>query len=140
MDDDSLLVRLQKKAEYHAHEAERFRIAAEVVREEERGGTRGAPLSRRTPSDPRHSTMTMITTVLGDTDAPLDLDTLTARIQEEGWQTESTNPRNTVRTATRRLAERGVLKRTPEGSFALAPEDSEAPGDGDSQEAPTVEF
>ena len=120
--DETLLERLVRKAEYHAEQAERYRVAADVVRGETQPSRSTAMTTRRT-GEPRKSTMGMIQYSLGQSSDPVDLPTLTRLMQEAGWETTSATPSNTVRTALHRLMERGAVHRDDVGRFMMAPQD-----------------
>ncbi len=122
MSDDDLLARLEEKAVFHKREAERYAIAADVLRGElrgSRGGRSGNAEARaaRTPVDPRTNTTAMLEQVLNDASGPMHATELVAEMQKRGWETSSPNPVNLVRTAAHRLADRERARRHPDGRF-----------------------
>lgn len=122
---ETLLSRLEQKAEHHTREAERYRVAAEVVRSEVRMSgrtpTRNTHTTRRTTAVPGRGTISMIQEVLSEAGVALDLNTLTDRMLAGGWETTSQVPQNTVRTAAMRLTDRSVVVRDSEGRYGLKP-------------------
>jgi len=64
--------------------------------------------------------MSMIRTVISGSLKPLSPTDLTAKMLESGWETESENPVNTVRTALFRLHERGDLSRNEAGEYYVS--------------------
>ncbi len=126
MDEDEMLTRFQDKAEHHAREAERYRIAADVLRDELRSGrspVRSVRPSQETgqPTDPRGSSMAMVEIVLKDVAAPLHPNDLVIEMERRGWQSTAAHKVNTVRTAAHRLAEQGRVTRIGDGRFAAMP-------------------
>ncbi len=126
-DADDLLARLQDKAEHHAREAERYRVAADVLRDELRMSSRATPRTSRAfgegspstpPSDPRTSSMAMVELVLNEADTPMHPNDLVAEMEQRGWQSTATHKVNTVRTAAHRLAAQGRVKHLRDGRFA----------------------
>jgi len=124
--DDDFIERLEQKATYHAREAERYRTAAEVLRKELPGG-RSRP--RRPPTEAAGgradaqqdlvpSTATMIQRALNEAYKPLHPTELVEEMRRLGWQTDVSNPLNTVRTAAHRLASQGAIERVDKGKYA----------------------
>lgn len=134
--DEDLVCRLEQKAEHHAREAERYRVAAEVLRAEmpgsRRSGKRGPDRERggRTPADPRHSTMAMVERALNGSGRPLKAQELVEEMRRLDWQTEAANPVNTARTAAHRLVDQERIQRSPDGRFGRLG----LPVDGESSE------
>jgi len=118
---DDLVVRLRQKAEYHAREAERYRVAASVLEEETRGSrsrsAREGDRGERVPADPRQSSMAMVELALNESGQVLHPTALVEEMLRRGWQTTAKNPVNTVRTAAHRLVEQGRIQRFPDGNF-----------------------
>lgn len=135
---------LRAKADNYARLAAEFREAADALeRKTPVGGQQPAipirvrPVRRVGGGDPKRSTMAMIEAVLGASGEPLDAVTLTEQMQRHGWETESVNPLNTVRTALARLADRGQVQRTDNGGFVWGHE--EAPEPTESEATPQQE-
>lgn len=146
--DESFLERLEQKAEHHAREAERYRIAAEVLREEMRG-VRGVRATRSdgrvnesTSGDPRQNTKAMVLRALDQSARPLHPTQLAEEMIRLGWQTNAENRVNTVRTAALRLTEEGRVQRVGSEYARLGLPPAEggdrvvAPGQGDSYGPP----
>jgi hypothetical protein len=121
-DDQTPVALLREKAAHYADLSAEYSRAADLL-EREMPTIQGAPGStpvvrrRAAASDPKKSTMAMIEAVLTTTSEPLDPPTLTEAMREQGWDTDSVNPTNTVRTALSRLVERRAVERVDGGRF-----------------------
>lgn len=115
--DQELLERLEQKAQHHAREAERYRIAADVIRVE----LRPQRPSARTRNDPgssqRPATSAMVERLLNDSDTALHPNELLKALLEAGWVSDSPTPINTVRAAAHRLAHQGRVERVGDGRY-----------------------
>ncbi len=140
-DDSALLLRLEQKAEYHAREAERYRVAAEVLRAETVGrrGPRGGRDADGSAQDPRASTIAMVEVALNEAGRPLDPKALLDEMKRLGWETDAANPLNTARTAAHRLVQRGRIQRLADGAYArlgLPHQDGQPDGGDPGKEPP----
>jgi len=135
MDSDTLIIELERRATDLESEAGRLRDAANVIRG-------GRPVTGRSlsPSQGRvqkatdrgtsgTSTASHILAVLGES-GPLGNKELTQALFEQGWETGSAAPTNTVRTALGRLMERSEVTRLEDGRFALTGFNPEDASDG----------
>lgn len=143
--DDDMVVRLEQKAEHHAREAERYRIAAQVIRAELGGSRRSAATRRdsertlRVPDDPRTSTMAMVERALNENDRALHPTELVDEMLRLEWRSKAEHPVNSVRTAAHRLVDAGRIQRLDNGLFArlgLQRNDPPAAGDVPATETP----
>ena len=118
-----MLARLEAKAQFHAQEAERYRVAIDVIRgESETGAPKRQPVpSRRARSsgDSGKSTPAMILRALAASSEPLDIAAITARMLDLGWQTESAAPTNTVRTAIGREVVKKTVRKADNRRYEL---------------------
>lgn len=144
--DDNLLDRLEEKAVYHAREAERYRVAADVLRSELKGSGRNARSARaegRTADradDPRANTKAMVERALNDSPRPMQAAELVEEMLRLGWETTAQNKLNTARTAASRLVEDGRIERIA-GRYARLglPEHAESDASDDGPSARTAE-
>ena len=113
-DDRPLAQRLRDKANFHAREAERYRIAADVVDAEERTAGR----RRGTSPDPRHSSTHMARQVILSDPKEWTVQELLDEMLAQGWQSDAVNQLNTVRTAISRVASQDAeIVRTATGRY-----------------------
>ncbi len=118
--DEDVVSRLEQKAAHFAEQAERYRVAAEVLRGELRGtrpGKKGREAAGARAEDPHQNTAAMVEMALDQADRPLHPKILVEEMQRLGWQTDAVNPLNTARTAALRLVERGRIQRTKDGLY-----------------------
>lgn len=122
--DESLLDRLEQKAVYHAREAERYRVAADVLRDELKGSSGRTARSTRAEGrsvrvdDPHRNTKAMVEVALNQSPRPLHPTDLVSEMLRLGWETTAHNKLNTARTAALRLSEDHRIKRTDDGRYA----------------------
>jgi hypothetical protein len=122
MDDlTAMVAELEKRATKLEDEAERLRQAAALLRGDAPRAQAVTPtrrvVRRRSPS----GTMSMAYAVLQSATEPLSPPALAAKMIQAGWQTDSDNPSNTLRTALRRMVERpGSDVHVKAGKYYLA--------------------
>ncbi|CAN5171069.1 hypothetical protein BH11ACT4_BH11ACT4_09470 [soil metagenome] len=132
MSDDNILAELEAKASEAEAAATKYRAAIALLRGETvRSGKPGRVTGvhefklRASTSGKKvgpTSTMSMIRTVLGRSTAPLGIAELTEKMLTGGWDTQSENPSNTVRTAVMRLVDdKGEVVKHVDGTYSLAP-------------------
>jgi len=133
MSDDSILAELERKALEAEASASKYRAAIAVLLDSGSAKptasvNRDSVALRRLRERRDHgirrtgpsTTMSMIRTVISGSLKPLSPTDLTAKMLESGWETESENPVNTVRTALFRLHERGDLSRNEAGEYYVS--------------------
>ena len=121
---NALILRLRTRAAWHASEAARYQTAAEVLETEQASGASDEPAGAGPTSDRRYAGTNALDLVVqvmeSDDRAAWAVAELLEAMQHRGWQTNSLEPINTVRTAISRLVKRGVLERVGVGSYRLA--------------------
>lgn len=101
---ESLAREHDQKANEHQREAERYRAAAALLREDSTSGlVVRHPRPRVDGRRPEGGTMSLAIKVLRDLDTPASPSELVELMKMKGWRTSSTNPTNTLRTALRRM-------------------------------------
>jgi len=127
MSDDTILAELDQLASHHETQARKYRAALALLRGSQptTRNTQPRPAASRAVG-PRKSptgTMSMIRKVLASSEQPLVIPKLTERMLSGGWDTQSENPSNTVRTAILRLVDKTEVIRNADGTFELTPSD-----------------
>lgn len=138
MSDNTILAELERLAAEHEAEAKKYWAAVAVLR----GTTPPTPkpesnavttetrtfrvIPRRQKSGPT-STMSMIRSTL--TSEPTYAADLVQKMLAGGWDTQSTNPQNTARTALGRLVDAEEVIRHNDGRFSLRAMDVRAADD-----------
>lgn len=136
MSDDSILAELERKALEAEAVAAKYRAAIAVLRGKTPRvlNTSGAKVALKPTSTIYEvksrvtsgkksgptSTMSMIRTVLSGSSSPLSVTELTERMLIQGWDTQSENPSNTVRTAASRLVDKRQIERTDDGAYFMS--------------------
>ena len=127
MSDDTILAELDQLAAHHETQARKYRAALKLLRGPQPAIASITPRPtvsrilgpRKSPT----STMSMIRKVLASSERALVIPELTERMLSGGWDTQSENPSNTVRTAILRLVDKTEVIRNADGTFELTPSD-----------------
>lgn len=115
---------LEREARALEAEAAQFRAAVAALK-----GELVAPSHSALPGDPSRakrirrtgpaSTMSVARRVMAEAKYPLEPSIMAERMLAQGWETTSSDPVNTLRTALARMFERGEVMRFADGTFAL---------------------
>lgn len=125
-----IVAQLERKAEHHAREADRYRIAADVMRDELRTRVRNRrPRVYGEPADPHRSTMAMAELAVNQSSRPLHPTEMVSEMEKLGWETTAVNVVNTVRTAASRLVEQNRIERVGDGLYCRLRQPSPAAPD-----------